>query len=102
MVWFWQEFDPQIQVIRSFIIQATFAMSHTSSPKRKHEDGNVEDHEGDMMVDIDDVHLQSLQASGTLTEKLSSRKNISEIKCIIYDKFTKSKIYNKHRLEVDS
>ena len=54
------------------------------------------------MVDIDDVHLRSFQASGTLTEKLSSRKNISEIKCVIYNEFTKSKIYNKHRLEVGS
>ena len=73
-----------------------------SKTKTQHEDENVEDHEGDMMVDIGDVHLGSLQASGTLTEKLSSRKNIREIKCVIYDKFIKSKIYNKHRLEVDS
>ena len=73
-----------------------------SKTKTQHEDENVEDHEGDMMVDIDDVHLRSLQASGTLTEKLSSRKNISEIKCVIYNEFTKSKIYNKHRLEVGS
>ena len=36
MIWFWEEFDPQTQVIRSFIIQATFATSHASSPKRKH------------------------------------------------------------------
>ena len=33
MIWFWQELDPQIQVIHSFIIQAMFAISHTSSTK---------------------------------------------------------------------
>ena len=33
IIWFWQEFDPKIQVIRSFVIQAMFAISHTSSPK---------------------------------------------------------------------
>lgn len=54
------------------------------------------------MVDINGVHLRSLWASVTFTEKLSSRKNIREIKSVIYDKFTKNKIYNKHRLEVDS
>ena len=36
MIWFWQEFDPQIQMIHSFIIQAMFAISHTSSPKWNH------------------------------------------------------------------
>ena len=36
MIWFWQEFDPQIQVIHLFIIQVTFAISHKSSPKRNH------------------------------------------------------------------
>ena len=36
MIWFWQEFDPQIQVIHLFIIQAIFAISHKSSPKRNH------------------------------------------------------------------
>ena len=34
IIWFWQEFDPKIQVMRSFVIQAMFAISHTSSPKR--------------------------------------------------------------------
>ena len=29
MIWFWQEFYPQIQVIHSFIIQAMFPISHT-------------------------------------------------------------------------
>ena len=36
IIWFWQEFDPKIQVIRSFVIQAMFAITHTSSPKRNH------------------------------------------------------------------
>ena len=36
IIWFWQEFDPKIQVMRSFVIQAMFAISHTSSPKRNY------------------------------------------------------------------
>ena len=36
MIWLLPELDPQIQVIHSFIIHATFAMSHTFSPKRNH------------------------------------------------------------------
>ena len=70
--------------------------------KSQHEDENVEDNEEDVMVEIDDVTSQSLWASGTLREKPSSGKNIREIKCVICDKFTKNKIYDKHRLEVDS
>ena len=71
-----------------------------SKTKTQHEDENVEDHEGDMMVDIDDVHLRSLQASGTLTETLSSRKNIRETKCIIYDKFTEAKFITNTDLKL--
>ena len=59
-----------------------------SKTKSQHEDENVEGNEGDMMVEIDDVPSRSLQASGTLREKPSSRKNIREIKCVICDKFT--------------
>ena len=36
MIWLLPELDPQIQVIHSFIIHATFDMSHTFSPKRNH------------------------------------------------------------------
>ena len=52
------------------------------------------------MVDIDDVHLRSLQASGTLTETLSSRKNIRETKCVIYDKFTEAKFITNTDLKL--
>ena len=51
-----------------------------SKTKSQHEDENVENNEGHMMVEIDDVPSQSLRASGTLREKPTSRKNIHEIK----------------------
>ena len=56
--------------------------------KLQHEEEAIEDNEGDIMVEIDDVPSQSLQASETLREKPSSRKNIREIKCIICNKFS--------------
>ena len=69
-----------------------------SKTKSQHEDENVGDNERDTMVKIDDVPSRNLPASGTLREKPSSRKNIREIKCVICDKFTKTKIYDKRRL----
>ena len=54
------------------------------------------------MGEIGDVPSRSLRVSGKLREKPSSRKNIYEIKCVICDKYTKNKICDKHRLEVDS
>ena len=72
-----------------------------SKTKSQH-DENVEDNEGDMMVEIDDAPPRKLQTFGTLREKPSSRNNIREIKCVIWGKLTKNNIYDKHRLEVDS
>ena len=54
------------------------------------------------MVEIDDIPSQNLLASGTLREKPISGKNICDINCVICNKFTKNKIYYKHRLEFDS
>ena len=59
MIWFWQEFDSQIQVIYSLFLQI----------KLLHEDENLEDNEGDMMVEINNLPSKSLRASGTLREK---------------------------------
>ena len=55
MIWFWQELDPQIQVIHSFIFQAIvrYRPYILSKTKSQHEDENVENNEGDMMVEID-------------------------------------------------
>ena len=39
--------------MHSLIIQATFVISHTSSPKQNK---TIEDNEGDMIVEIDDEH----------------------------------------------
>ena len=44
-----------------------------------------------MIVEIDDVPSQSLQASGTLREKPSSRKNICKTKCVLAINFQKTK-----------
>ena len=73
-----------------------------SKTKSQHEDKNLEDKEGNMMVETDDALSRSLRASGALRVKPNSRKNIREIKRAICDKFTKNKIYDKHRLENDS
>ena len=102
MTWFWQGFDPQIQVIHSFIFQAIVCYKPyiLSKIKSQHEDEKVENNEEDMMVEIDNLLSRSLRASGTLREKPSSRKSIREIK--FGDKFTKNKIYDKNTLEVDS
>lgn len=54
-----------------------------------------------MMVEINNLPSKSLRASGTLREKPRWRKNIYETKCVICHKFTKNKIYGKHRLEDD-
>ena len=104
MLWFWQRIrstnSDDIFVCHSDnVYYKPYIFSKTKS---QHEDENVEDNKGDLMVEIDHVPSQSLQASGTLREKPSSRNNVREIKGFICDKFTKNKIYDKYRLEVDS
>ena len=70
MVWFWQEIDPQIRVIHSLIIQATFAISHTFSPKQNK---TIEDNEGDMMVEID----TNIPSSWDIDRKTNFKKKYS-------------------------